>query len=44
MAKSYRKFLVGAATAAVVASSFAGVAGAASFNDVKANTKKQLIL
>ena len=29
MAKSYRKFLAGAATTAVVASSFAGVAGAA---------------
>ena len=36
MAKSYRKFLVGATTAAVVASSFAGVAGAAGFNDVPA--------
>ena len=34
--KSYRKFIAGAATAAVVASSFAGVAGAASFNDVNA--------
>ena len=41
MAKSYRKFLAGAATTAVVASSFAGVAGAASFNDVKADIKKQ---
>ena len=35
MAKSYRKFLAGAATTAVVASSFAGVAGAASFTDVE---------
>ena len=39
MAKSYRKFLAGAATTAVVASSFAGVAGAASFTDVE-NTKE----
>ena len=37
MAKSYRKFLAGATTAAVVASSFAGVAGAAGFSDVPAN-------
>ena len=35
MAKSYRKFLAGAATTAVVASSFAGAAGAASFSDVE---------
>ncbi|WP_338449653.1 S-layer homology domain-containing protein [Niallia oryzisoli] len=38
MAKSYRKFIAGAATAAVVASSFAGVAGAASFSDVDSST------
>ena len=38
--KSYRKFIAGAATAAVVASSFAGVAGAASFTDVKDNYKE----
>ena len=41
MAKSYRKFLVGATTAAVVASSFAGVAGAASFNDVQDKISKK---
>ena len=41
MAKSYRKFLVGAVTTAVVASSFAGVAGAASFKDVDSNTTHQ---
>lgn len=39
--KSYRKFIAGAATAAVVASSFAGVAGAASnFTDVNDNYKE----
>ncbi|MBB6446074.1 S-layer homology domain-containing protein [Bacillus benzoevorans] len=37
--KSYRKFLVGAVSTAVVASSFAGVAGAASYSDV--NSKYQ---
>jgi len=36
--KSYRKFIAGAATAAVVAGSFAGIAGAASFKDVDSNT------
>lgn len=41
MAKSYRKFIAGAATAAVVASSFAGVAGAASFSDVNSDTTHQ---
>jgi hypothetical protein len=38
--KSYRKFIVGAVSTAVVASSFAGVAGAASFKDVNANYKE----
>ena len=38
MAKSYRKFLAGAATTAVVASSFAGVAGAAQFSRCTKNT------
>ncbi|MBB6446072.1 S-layer homology domain-containing protein [Bacillus benzoevorans] len=39
--KSYRKFLVGAVSTAVVASSFAGVAGAAAnFTDVNANYKE----
>lgn len=37
--KSYRKFIVGAVSTAVVASSFAGVAGAASYSDV--NSKYQ---
>ena len=39
MAKSYRKFLVGSVATAVVGSSFAGVVGAASYNDV--NSKYQ---
>ena len=43
MAKSYRKFLAGAATTAVVASSFAGVAGAASLTDVKGLTHEKAI-
>jgi hypothetical protein len=39
--KSYRKFLVGAVSTAVVASSFAGVAGAAAnFTDVNSNYKE----
>ena len=38
--KSYRKFIAGAAVAAVVAPSFAGVAGAAAnFTDVNDNYK-----
>ncbi|WP_071393423.1 S-layer homology domain-containing protein [Bacillus tuaregi] len=41
MAKSYRKFIAGAATAAVVGSAFAGVAGAASFSDVDSSTTHQ---
>ena len=41
MAKSYRKFLVGSVATAVVASSFAGVAGAATnFKDVEAKYKE----
>ena len=41
MAKSYRKFIAGAATAAVVGSAFAGVAGAAGFKDVDSSTTHQ---
>ena len=44
MAKSYRKYLAGAVTTAVVASSFAGVAGAAGFSDVEGNTHKEAVL